>query len=254
MRTTVLDVTGAVDLAAPESWAAEWDKVGLQVGDINATVKRALVTLDVTEEVLDEAIETKAKLIIVHHPVISEPLTCVCPDGNKVVWRAVRKGIAIYVAHTNLDVAPEIGTADALADALGLRETEVILGAEKDSVKIVVFVPEEAAEKVVDAMALGLAGRIGDYHRCAFLTSGTGTFQPGDRAHPHIGVPGRQEEVEELRVEMVCPRGSAGFALAALRAAHPYEEPAYDVYPLEETATGRGYTVTGICSPASLSG
>ncbi len=206
-----------------------------------------MVALDVTHEVLDEAGDANAELIVVHHPVIFKPITSVsAADANgALVWRAARKWLAIFVAHTNLDVAPEIGTACALADALGLQETEAILAAGNDSVKVVVFVPDGAVEAVIDAMASAGAGRIGAYGRCAFFAHGTGTFEPGRNAHPAVGEPGRREEVQEFRLEMVCPRSLVPQVISAMRAVHPYEEPAYDVYPLEQPPARRGYGRTG---------
>jgi len=246
-KLTVEQVIRTIEQAAPQAWAAEWDNVGLQVGDADSTVKRVLVTLDITREVLDEACEANAELIVAHHPVIFKPLTSViAADANStLVWHAARNGVAIFVAHTNLDVAPEIGTACALADALGLQETQVILQVGNDSAKIVVFVPDGAVEAVIDAMASAGAGRIGAYGRCAFFAPGTGTFEPGRNAHPAVGEPGRREEVREFRLEMVCPRSLVPQVISAMRAVHPYEEPAYDVYPLGQPPGRRGYGRTG---------
>lgn len=244
---TAEQVIRTIEQAAPQAWAAEWDNVGLQVGAPDLTVKRVLVTLEITREVLDEACEANAELIVAHHPVIFKPLKSVTAADAKsaLVWHAVRSGVAIFVAHTNLDVAPGIGTACALADALGLQETRVIAQVDGDSAKIVVFVPEGAVEAVVDAMASAGAGRIGAYERCAFLSPGTGTFEPGRGARPAVGEPGRREQVREFRIEMVCPRSLVTQVISAMRTVHPYEEPAYDVYPLEQPSGRRGYGRAG---------
>ncbi|WP_307844492.1 Nif3-like dinuclear metal center hexameric protein [Actinotalea solisilvae] len=245
---TLADVVGLLERRYPPGTAEGWDAVGTVCGDPDQPVRRVLLAVDPTAEVVEEAVETGADLLLTHHPLLLRPVHSVAATTFKgaLVHRLVRAGCALHVAHTNADAAAD-GVAEALATALGLVDLEplVPLGAgESDALdKHVVFVPVDATERVLDAMSDAGAGALGDYSRCAWTSTGTGTFLPGDAASPAVGERGRVERVEEDRLEMVAPRGRRAAVVAAMRRAHPYEEPASDVLELAslpaEAGTGR---------------
>lgn len=242
----VRDIQQAVEGIAPASLAADWDNVGLQVGDPDAGVSRVLVALTPLPEVFDEAEEIGADLLLFHHPLIFRPLGDVNPASypGDLVARAIRNGLAVHAAHTNYDAAPN-GVSVALAEALGLAGPLAVVAPEGSMKKLVVFVPEEDADGMADALAGAGAGRIGEYTHCTFRSSGTGTFFGGEGTDPYAGEKGRLERVAELRLETVVPSHLVPGAVAALRAAHPYEEPAFDVYPVEGRPEGCGYGRVG---------
>lgn len=228
------DVTAAVDRLYDPTLAESWDAVGLVCGDPDAEVRRVLFAVDPVAAVAEEAVEWGADLVVTHHPLFLRPVHGVAattPKG-RLVHRLLTRGIGLHVAHTNADRA-DPGVSDALARALGLGGLRPLAPAPPDPVdKLVVFVPEEEADQLLDALAAAGAGRIGAYERCAWTTAGIGTFRPGEGASPTIGSVGAVEQVRETRVEMVMPRARRRAVLEALVAAHSYEEPAYDVYEL----------------------
>ena len=248
------DCLAVLEQAYPPRWAESWDAVGLSVGDRHIPVERVLFAVDPTLEVAQEARDYGAQLLITHHPLFLRGVHGVPGDspGGAVVQTLIRAGCALYTAHTNADVARP-GVSDALADALGVLDTEPIESAAGDDLdKIIVFVPGDSRARVLDAMAEAGAGSIGDYDRCAWWGDGTGTFRPGAEASPAIGKAGRVEEVAEARLEMVAPRGRRAAIVSAMRAAHPYEEPAFDVVPLA-VPSDRGMGRIGrLASPVSL--
>lgn len=228
---------GALERIAPRRLALDWDRerIGLSVGAPDAPVERVMVALDPTPEAVAEAVAARAGLLITHHPLIFRPLTAVRTDTpvGRVVAGAIVGGVALYAAHTNLD-AVEGGVATVLAEALGLEEVELLDQYSADSlVKIVVFVPEAQAEEVRQALGESGAGHLGRYSHCTFATCGTGTFLPEAGAKPFLGKPGILERVAEARVETILPKSLLGATLKAVSRVHPYEEMAYDVYPLE---------------------
>nr|WP_269329047.1 Nif3-like dinuclear metal center hexameric protein [Kineosporia babensis] len=237
------------------AWARDWDAVGLVCGDPDAQVRRILLAIDPAPAVVEEALTWRADLLITHHPLLLRgvhgvPITT--PKG-KVIHQLIRGGCALYTAHTNADAAAP-GVSDALARVLGLTDLVPLSADPADPVdKLVTFVPETAVEKVLDALSAAGAGEIGEYARCAWTAVGTGTFVPGSSATPAIGTPGEREVVEERRIEMVLPRKRRSEALAALRTAHPYEEPAIDLYELSTWSGPRGIGRVGTLEqPTSL--
>ncbi|HSI93266.1 MAG TPA: Nif3-like dinuclear metal center hexameric protein, partial [Jiangellaceae bacterium] len=203
---------------------------------------RVLFAVDPVAAVVDEAVGWGADLLVTHHPLFLRPVHSVAATTAKgrVLHTLLAHGIGLHVAHTNADCASP-GVSDALATALGMRELRPLAAQPADPTdKLVVFVPEPDAEALVDALAAAGAGQIGDYDRCAWTTTGVGTFRPGAGASPAIGSVGAIEQVAETRVEMVLPRNRRGAVLAALADAHPYEEPAYDVYELAALQGGTG--------------
>ncbi len=229
---TVRSVVEALDTIAPPAFAFEWDRVGLQVGDPDATVRRGVVSLDRSLAAIDSAIELGAEVLVAHHPLLFEPISSLALPGAEPIHRFIRHGIAFIAAHTNWDAAPG-GVNDALASVLGLGHV-VPFGesAQVPVAKVVVTVPAGSAEAVIGAASAAGAGVIGAYSRCAFLQHGQGTFLPGAAARPHLGTPGTIETVDEVRIEMTSPEPLLTRVVEAVRRAHPYEEPVIDVYPL----------------------
>lgn len=237
---SLADVVRLLDRRYPPGLAESWDAVGTVCGDPDQAVARVLLAIDATAAVVDEALAWGADLLLVHHPLLLRPVHGVAATTAKgaVVHRLVRAGCALHVTHTNAD-APDGGVPDALAEALGVADRVPLVPAPVETLdKVVVMVPEADAERLVDALAAAGAGEVGEYRRCAWTTTGTGTFVAGDRARPAVGERGAVTRVTEARVEMVAPRRARAAVVAALRAAHPYEEPAFDVLELA-AAPGR---------------
>ncbi len=242
---SVLDV---LERLYPPGSAADWDAVGLVCGDHEAPVRRVMLAVDPTVEVAEEATAWRADLLVVHHPLLlrgvhSMPL--ICPKG-RVLHQLIKHDCALYVAHTNADVALP-GVSDALARVLGLDDLAPLTPQAIEPLdKLVVFVPADQADALVDALSAAGAGSIGEYTRCTWTSAGIGSFIPGADADPALGQIGQLEVVPETRVEMVLPRPLRGAVVRALRAAHPYEEPAFDVLELAEPSRGTGIGRVGM--------
>ncbi len=241
----VADLARAMETIAPLALGESWDNVGLIVGSFERRLAGpVLLTIDLTEPVLVEAVAAKASAVIAYHPPIWDPVRRIT-DGTpkeRIVLGAIEAGIAIYSPHTALDAAPA-GLTDWLCEGLSGGTEGKIAGDcraiapharrdETSDVKIVTFVPESAVEAVRNALATAGAGIIGHYRVCSFAGAGTGTFLGDDASQPAVGEKGRLEHAAELRLEMVCSKGALPLALETLRRFHPYEEPAVDVYEL----------------------
>jgi dinuclear metal center YbgI/SA1388 family protein len=239
---TVESVIRFLEEFAPPSLAADWDNIGLLLGDRTTEVCRVMACLTVTPVSAAEAIESEAQLIVTHHPVLFRPvkrLTTATAEG-RMLLELIRAGVAVYCPHTAFDNTRD-GINDILARRLGLLDVRPLRqrsGAR--SCKIVVFVPDSDLARVMDAMFAAGAGQIGQYSQCSFRLAGSGTFFGSDAANPTIGHKGRREEVAEWRLEAVCPEAVVESVVAAVRKAHSYEEPAFDVYPLLPTASPSG--------------
>jgi len=230
----IQDLLGLVNTLYPPSLAEEWDNVGLQAGDPVAVVSRVLVCLDPSEKALEAARAADAQALFSHHPLIFKPLRNLTPVGEtgRVLFRALRDEIAVLCAHTNLDRAPG-GLNDWLAQMLGVDDAEPLLAAAGgDLVKLAVFVPVGYEGAVSDGLFAGGAGHIGAYDQCSFRSAGIGTFRPGEQADPFLGEAGRTEKAHEVRIETILPRERLGRVVEKMIKAHPYEEVAYDIYPL----------------------
>jgi len=245
---TVRDVWRALDDHFPFAHRADWDNVGILLGDPGAPVRSVLVALDATPAVLSTLRRRPADLLVTHHPVVFRPLPAIRPDRPEAAaaYALLRAGVAAISAHTNADVAPR-GVSHAMARRLGLRGIRPLIPGEpsSDACKVVVFVPGSHADAVLAAAAGAGAARIGDYQRCSFRSEGTGTFLPREGADPYLGAPGREERVPEVRLETVAAGSLLPAVLRAVRAAHPYEEPAIDVVPLRGAALGGGVGAVG---------
>jgi dinuclear metal center YbgI/SA1388 family protein len=236
------DVVAAMQARYRPEWAESWDAVGLTCGDPASAVNRIHFAVDPSPAVVDEAINAGAHLLITHHPLLFKPVTSVSTQTVKgaSIHRLISAGCALFSAHTNADRARP-GVSDALADALGLIETKPLVPLPSEPLqKLVVFVPQAHAQSVIDAMAAAGAGAIGDYSRCAWSSTGLGTFRPERGADPAIGQVGAIEVVPEHRVEMIAPAHLRSDVVAAVRRAHPYEEPAFDVFDLASFDTTAG--------------
>jgi len=239
---------------SPKAYAVEGDKIGLQVGSLNKPVTRVMIALDVLDEVVDEAIEKEIDLIIAHHPPIFRPMKKVTDDqaSGRLITKLIKHDIAVYAAHTNLDVAKG-GVNDLLAEALGLQNTEVLVPTyEEKLLKLAVYVPEEAVDKVREALGNVGAGAVGNYSHCSFSVAGTGRFLPGESTTPHIGEQGKLEAVQEERIETVFPKRLEKKVLSTLFKVHPYEEVAYDLYHLENKGEELGLGRIGQVEEMSL--
>ncbi len=234
---TVGDVLGALEAIAPARYAFSFDKVGLQIGSRAASVSKVLVVLDCSQAAADRAVDVGAELVIAHHPLIWEPLKSINTGGGqgKIIETLVANGVSFAAAHTNWDSAPG-GINDVMADLIGLQDVEVF-GSDSQAqlYKVAVMVPVDGAGGLIDAMSEAGAGHIGNYDRCAFSVDGIGTFRGQEGANPAIGSVGSIEEVAESKVEMVVPEADLNKVVSALRSAHPYEEPAYDLIPLKNS-------------------
>ncbi len=246
------EVVAALDGLYPPSSAQAWDAVGLVCGDVDRPVTKVLLAVDPTAAVVEEAVEWGADLLVAHHPLLLRPVSSVATTSAKgrVLTRLVKRDCALYVAHTNADVAVP-GVSDALARVLGLDDLEPLVPMPvTDLDKVVTFVPTDAAESLVDALAAAGAGELGPYTRCAWTATGTGTFTPGPGSAPAVGTVGEAARVDETRVEMVLPRHRRRAVVRALRAAHPYEEPAFDVLELADEGHGTGLGRVGTLAEA----
>ncbi|RED65736.1 Nif3-like dinuclear metal center hexameric protein [Cohnella lupini] len=233
---------------APKHYAVPDDKIGLQVGSVAKEVRKVLVTLDVTPAVVEEAAELGAELIIAHHAVIYRPLAHLRTDtpAGALAASLLRKDIAVYVSHTNLDAA-EGGINDWMADALELTGRDVLEEVHTDKLfKLAVFVPESHHEQVRAAMFNAGAGWIGDYSHCSFNTKGISTFMPLEGSEPFIGKQGKLTQAEEIKLETVVSHSSKKKVISAMLKAHPYEEVAYDLYGMDLKGRSFGLGRVGV--------
>ncbi|MCS7064633.1 MAG: Nif3-like dinuclear metal center hexameric protein [Fimbriimonadales bacterium] len=234
MAIRVQDVLRVLERMAPSAFALPGDPVGLQIGSPELEVERIFVALDADPRTVTKAIYHNCQLLITHHPLIYRPLSRV--DFDDPVGSAVQQLCAArmaYIAvHTNWDCAPG-GVNDALAEQVGLEEVRPFgSGAQVPQFKVATFVPPAHLDAVLDRMAAEGAGEIGLYRRCAFYHPGTGTYEPQPGATPYQGTVGRREHADEMRLEVLVPAHRLQAVIRAMLQTHPYEEVAYDVYPL----------------------
>lgn len=240
-------IIAGLEVAYPPRLAQGWDSVGLVCGDPAQPVERALVCVDVTADVVTAAVAEHCGLIVAHHPLLLRGVDTVAASTPKgaLIHRLIRAGCALYTAHTNADSARP-GVSDALADALGLRETVALQPVPTELDKWVVMVPGDAAPQVRAGLFAAGAGEIGDYRHCAWSVEGVGQFEPMPGARPAVGSVGGLTELAEIRLEVVADRHLRAAVLAALRAAHPYEEPAFDILELAEIPASGGPDGVGL--------
>jgi len=231
---TIKNVTDHLEAIAPLSYQEDYDNSGLLTGNAHDVVKGALVTLDCTEAVVDEAIQNNCNLIVAHHPIIFRGLKKITGKNyvERTIIKAIKNDIAIYAIHTNLDNVHN-GVNKRIAEKIGLKNLKVLKSKQGTLLKLVTFIPRENSGDVLNALHKAGAGNIGDYKNCSFQILGEGTFMPTGNAQPYIGQANELEQVEEIRAEVIFPEHLSRKVLSALRESHPYEEVAYYLSKLE---------------------
>ncbi|HMN95095.1 MAG TPA: Nif3-like dinuclear metal center hexameric protein [Phycisphaerales bacterium] len=256
---TVGDICAAIESFAPASFAEEWDNVGLLVGSTSWAAERILLTIDLTDAVLAEAIAQRVGLVIAYHPLIFKPIVRVTDSAGKgrIVLGAARAGIAVHSPHTALDASAG-GINDWLAEGLGTGDVRALTPHEalpkSEECKLVTYCPVDAVDRVRRALSTVGAGKIGNYELCSFEIHGEGTFLGNEESSPALGRRGVLERVREVRLEMVCPRDALGLAVTTLRQFHPYEEPPLEIHqlrPRPQRTIGLGRRLT-LDRPAPL--
>lgn len=240
-----------IEQLAPLSYQESYDNSGLLVGSYSQEVQSALVCLDLTEDIIDEAAAKGAGIIICHHPIIFGGLKRL--NGSNMVERcvikAIKHDIAIYAAHTNLD-AVHGGVSTRLAEQLGLTGIRMLQQMKGELLRLVTFAPMQFAEEVRQALFDAGAGTIGNYDCCSYSTSGTGSFRAMEGANPFVGKPGELHREPEERIETILPRARKNAVLAALERSHPYEEVAYDLIAIENNYPSAGIGAIGMLPEA----
>lgn len=248
------DVVGIINKKYPFVLAEKWDNVGLQIGVPSEQINKIMVALDPLPAVLDEAISLGCNLLVTHHPLLFSPVRQISSStvtGSSIL-KAIQAGLAVVSMHTNYDIAQD-GLNDLLAAQIGLNEVRPLkIVGHEELVKLVVFVPA-AHHAAVRSALFSYAVQIGNYRDCSFSTTGQGTFLPLAGAKPAVGTVGSLEQVEELRLELLIHKNRLGKAIKALLSAHPYEEPAFDCYPLLNEALPIGLGRLGrLSEPVTL--
>lgn len=247
----VKSITDFIEHVAPLVLQENYDNCGLLIGDNTMEVSGVLLTIDVTEAVIDEAIVGNKNLIIAHHPLIFNGLKRITEQNEveRCVAKAIKNNIAIYAAHTNIDNVLE-GVSGKMADKIGLINKQVLIPKSDTLVKLATYVPRLHSYAVRQALFDAGAGHIGNYDACSFNSEGTGTFRANDLAKPFVGVEGELHSENELKIEVIVPSYKINQVVGALIAAHPYEEPAYDIYPINNESNRVGMGVIGILPEA----
>ena len=245
--TKIREIVNYLENLAPPAYQESYDNSQLLTGNIDWDVKGVLITLDCTENVIEEAISNGANLVVAHHPVIFKGLKKITGSNyvERTVIKAIKNDIAIYAIHTNLDNVVG-GVNKKFADLLELKEQQILLPKSGLMHKLVVFVPEENTRQLLDALHKAGAGNIGNYEGCSFRVTGTGAFEPNDQANPHLGQKNQPEEVQENRIEIIFPFYLKARIIQVMRKAHPYEEVAYYLQELENISQEVGSGMIGM--------
>lgn len=248
-KLRVSDVVGIINKIAPFGYAEDWDNSGLQVGDPLSEVRKIMVSLDASSAVLDAAVANSCSLLLIHHPLIFRPIKRLAANDpcGALIFEAIRNGLSIVALHTNYDIA-QGGVNDLLAESLGLSGVEPLQVTGSDElVKLCVYVPRGHEDPVMEAL-FRFSGIIGNYADCSFRTPGLGTFKPLAGSSPFIGKEGARSSVDEERLEVLLSKDDIDAAVSAMRKAHPYEEPAFDLYPVLNRGPVRGLGRIGYLS------
>ena len=220
---------------APKAIAWDKDNVGLQVGTTRRKIKNVMLSLDLNEKVIEQALKNRCNFIITHHPLLFNPLTKIDTESDsksKLIEKLIKNDVTLYSAHTNLDFTKD-GVSFQLANRLNLQNINFLHHLNENQIKLVVFVPEDHVEKVSSAIHRSGGGIIGNYSNCSFRIKGTGTFKGAEQTSPSIGTKGKLESVDEIRLEVIVDNWKLPEVIIAMKSAHPYEEVAYDLYPLK---------------------
>ena len=230
----IKDIIRHLELYAPLIYQESYDNSGLVFGDRETKVNHILLTLDVTEEVIKEAEKKSCNLIIAHHPIVFKGVKKLDTQHyvNRILIQAIKKDIALYAIHTNLDNTSD-GVNARIATQLGLVNTSVLQSSKHTLLKLVTFVPKSHKDQVCHALYNAGAGHIGAYSHCSFQIEGKGSFKPNNHSNPYVGKVGKLEEVEEVRLELILPKHTIKQVIHALKQAHPYEEVAYYLHTTE---------------------
>ena len=242
----IYDVISYLENKFPISSQASFDNCGVQVGDVFSELKGVLITLDCTEEIIEEAIETGVNLIIAHHPVVFKPIKSLTGKNyvERIILKAIENKIVIYAIHTNLD-HHLAGVNAEIARRIGVINPQILLPSEHVLYKLVVFVPEHAKEMVLSSMYTAGAGEIGNYSNCSFSSNGIGTFQPEQDANPFTGEIGKLEIQSEVKLEVLVTKHNLNKVIQAMQESHPYEEVAHDIISLENLNQFEGTGMIG---------
>lgn len=229
----IKEITSFLESLAPIPTQEDYDNSGLIVGNHDDEVRGVLISLDCTEDIVDEAIRKNCNMIVSHHPIVFKGLKKLNGKNyvERTVLKAIKHDIALYAIHTNLDNY-RFGVNHEIAQRLGLINTRILAPSKNKLIKLSTFVPVEHIENVRTALFSAGAGHIGDYDQCSFSQEGTGTFRPQDNTNPFVGTKNELHKEKEVKLEVILPEYSSGKVLAALHTAHPYEEVAYDLIPL----------------------
>ncbi len=244
---TAGDLAKYLEEWAPPGAAWEKDNIGLQVGSRGVKIKNIMLCLELTEGVLKEANDNKCNFIFTHHPLIFHPIKKLDfqKDSNStLIEKLIKNDITVYSAHTNLDFTKD-GVSFELAKRLKLKNIRFLEPEEENQFKVAVFAPEEEIEKIADAVFKAGAGIIGEYSACSFRTKGEGSFKGSENSNPRIGKKNVYEKVSEIKFEFIVDAWKLNNALTAMLNAHPYEEPAYDIYPLKNKNVNFGAGAIG---------
>ena len=244
--TKIKEISKFLENLAPLHLQESYDNAGLILGDSDIEITGILITLDVTEEVVEEAIQQNCNLIVAHHPIVFSGLKKITGKNyvERTLLKAIKNDVAIYAAHTNLD-SVNGGVNGKICEKLGLENCKILQPSEGLLKKLVTFVPVDHAEEVRQAVFNAGAGKIGNYDSCSFNSHGQGTFRGNDSTKPFVGEKGKRHYENEIRFETIFPAYLQGQVTSALLNAHPYEEVAYDIYPLENKFDQVGMGMTG---------
>ncbi|MEG0712535.1 MAG: Nif3-like dinuclear metal center hexameric protein [Niameybacter sp.] len=248
------DIMAHLETLAPTRLAEKWDHVGLMIGGRSTEIEKVLCALDLNLEVVEEAIEKGAQLIVTHHPCFFKPIASIDYDTpiGLMIQKLIQNNIAVYAMHTNLDIA-QGGINDYLADRLGLQHVGPLTITEHTPLqKLVIYVPVSHYEGVREVLVAANTCTIGNYIGCTFGTVGKGTFIPLEGSNPYVGTAHTLEEVEEVKIECMIHPQDLGTIIEAVQQVHPYEEVAYDVFQLENVSRSEGLGRVGVCESISV--
>lgn len=249
------DIIKFIEEWAPPGVAWDRDNVGLQVGSKKEKIKNIFLCLELTKPALNEAVKKNCNFILTHHPFIFNPIKNLNTDNDtkaQIIAELLKKKITLFSAHTNLDFTKD-GVSFQLAKKLGLKDIEFLVNQESNQYKVVVFVPEKATERLAENIFKAGGGIIGDYGKCSFMISGTGTFEGSENTNPAVGKKLNFEKAEEIRLEILTDKWKLSKVIDAIKKNHPYEEPAFDVYPLKNKNVNYGFGTIGyLATPLSV--
>lgn len=217
---------------APFFLQEQYDNSGIQIADLDGDIQKVLISLDLTSDIVDEAIQKKANVILSHHPIMFSTVKNITKQKNPALFKAIVNNINLIAMHTNFDLA-EDGLNDYVGKLLGIKKITSIRRSSEKTYKFAVYVPVDYTDKVRDALFDAGAGKLGNYGETSFNLQGNGTFTPLDGTHPFIGKKGKREKVKEIKIETVIFERNINNVLLAMKKAHPYEEPAYDIYEIK---------------------